>query len=191
MVWLSATAALTETTIMQSATRLLGSRTRWVAPTALAIALGFGAMTPAPAHAQDALTRVLVDVADVVFNNGAPYYRYGDYGPANRLVVARDSYGRPVYYRQVRDNRYPYQQHSAYDGYGRPVHDGYGRRDVDFRDYGRSPPYGNAYGYYRHHGDTRCDRDGDRCWNTGRGRHGDDEDRDYRDNRGRDEGDDD
>ncbi len=168
---------------MQSAIPLPGPVTRWIAPAALAVALGLGAMTPAPVHAQDALTRVLVDVADVVFNNGAPYYRYGEYGPATRLVVGRDPYGRPVYYRQVRSNRYSYQQQRAYDGYG--------RQDDDDRGNDRHQPYGNAYGYYRHDRDSRCDRDGDRCWNTRRGRHGDDGDRDHGDNRGRDQEDDD
>ena len=53
---------------------------RWFAPAVLAAGLGFGAMTPAPVQAQDSLTRVLVDIADVVLRSGVPYYRYGDYG---------------------------------------------------------------------------------------------------------------
>ncbi len=120
--------------------------TRWFAPALLAAGLGLAGMAPAPAQAQDSLARVLVDVADVVFNGGTPYYRYGNYGPDDRLLVRRDAYGRPVYYRQV-----PYRQ----DAYGRagydprdayPVYgDGYGRGPDD-----RSgPPYGHAYGYYR------------------------------------------
>ena len=74
---------------------------RWLAPAALAVGLGFGAMTPAPAQAQDTLTRVLVDVADVVLRGGQPYYRYGDYGSDDRLIVQRDRYGREAYYRMV------------------------------------------------------------------------------------------
>ncbi len=182
MVWMSAIHAGTEKTIMQAAIPLLGSMTRWIAPTTLAVAIGLGAVTPTPAHAQDALTRVLVDVADVVFNNGNAYSRYGEEIPANRLVVGRDAYGRPVYYRQVRNGRYPYQQR-AYDGYG--------RRNDDSRDNDRNPPYGNAYGYYRHHGATRCDQDGDRCWNSRHDRHGDDGDREHRGERDGDQGDDD
>lgn len=95
---------------------------RWFAPAALALGLGFGAATvPAPAQAQDELTRVLVDIADVVIRGGTPYYRHGNYGYDDRLIVVRDRYGRPVYYRSV-------------------------PRHVQHRS---GPPYGNAYGYYR------------------------------------------
>lgn len=95
---------------------------RWLAPAVLAAGLGFGAMTPAPAQAQDdTLTRVLVDIADVVLRGGVPYYRYGDYGYDDRLITQRDRYGRIVYYRMV-----PRYQ----------------------SDYRAGPPYGNAYGYW-------------------------------------------
>jgi hypothetical protein len=120
---------------------------RWLATAALAAGLGMGAMTPTPAHAQEGyeMARVVVDVADVIFRSGQPYYRYGNgYGYDDRLVVVRDRYGRPVYYRQVPR-------------------------------YGRSgPPYGNAYGYHRNRGYSdrysntysqrrvTCDRNG-RC----------------------------
>ena len=120
--------------------------TRWFAPALLAAGLGLGAMTPAPAQAQDSLARVLVDVADVVFNGGTPYYRYGNYGPDDRLVMGRDAYGRPVYYRQV-----AYGQ----DAYGRRIYDPRNAYPVRMDGYGRDgydrsgPPYGNAYGYYR------------------------------------------
>ena len=71
------------------------------------------ALSPAPAHAGDGddLVRVLVDVADVVLRGGIPYYRHGDYGYDDRLIVGRDRYGRPVYYRNVPrgyDKRSPY-----------------------------------------------------------------------------------
>lgn len=76
--------------------------TRWLAPAVIATGLASAALVPAPAHAQDdALARVLVDVADVVLRGGQPYYRYGNYGANDRLVVQRDRYGRPVYYRMV------------------------------------------------------------------------------------------
>lgn len=95
---------------------------RWLAPAVLAAGFGFGAMAPAPAQAQDdTLTRVLVDIADVVLRGGVPYYRYGDYGYDDRLIAQRDRYGRLVYYRMV-----PRYQ----------------------RDYRAGPPYGNAYGYW-------------------------------------------
>jgi hypothetical protein len=149
---------------------------RWFAPAVLAAGLGFGAMTPAPVQAQDSLTRVLVDIADVVLRSGVPYYRYGDYGYNDRLVASRDRYGRVVYYRMV-------------------------PRGYDYRSSYRSgPPYGNAYGYYRNgpgsrgmkcnkHGkckvqyyDARYDRDRydrdyrhdrDRRWDGRRWRYGD------------------
>jgi len=141
---------------------------RWLAPAALAVGLGFGAMTPAPAQAQDTLTRVLVDIADVVLRGGQPYYRYGNYGYDDRLIAQRDRYGRVVYYRMV--PRY---------------------YDDNYRD---GPPYGNAYGYYRNaanrnvkcnkHGkckasyyDPRYDRSGydDRYWDGRRWRDRDDD----------------
>ncbi len=90
---------------------------RWLAPAVLVA--GFGLAALAPAHAQsDPLTRVLVDVADVVLRGDQPYYRYGNYDDNDRLVVRHDRYGRPMYYRLV-----PVRTRSG-------------------------PPYGNAWGYY-------------------------------------------
>ncbi|MGH8078350.1 MAG: hypothetical protein ACREPE_13630 [Lysobacter sp.] len=76
---------------------------RWLVPAVLAAGLGTVALSPAPAYAQsgDDLVRVLVDVADVVLRGGTPYYRHGDYGYDDRLIVGRDRFGRPVYYRQM------------------------------------------------------------------------------------------
>ena len=91
---------------------------RWLAPVVVAAGFGVVAMTPAPAMAQsDDLVRVIVDVADVIIRGNTPYYRYGNYGYDDRLIVVRDRYGRPTYYRNV--PRHGYSQ----------------------------PPYGNAYGY--------------------------------------------
>lgn len=101
---------------------------RWLAPAVLAAGLGFGAaMAPAPAQAQnDDLARVIVDVADVIFRGGYPYYRYGDrYGYNDRLIVVHDRYRRPVYYRYAP------------------------RTVVYYRDGYRHPPYGVAHGYWR------------------------------------------
>lgn len=107
---------------------------KFLAPSVLAAALGMGFAMPAPqAQAQDNLTRVLVDIADVVFQSGSPYYRYGNYGQYDRLVVQRDPYGRPVYYRYV-----PQGYNARY-----------------------SPPYGNAYGYRGKDHDNRYYRDVD------------------------------
>ncbi len=98
------------------------SLTRLLAPTVLAAGLGLAALAPSPARADDDLVRVIVDVADVIYHGGQPYYRYGDgdrYGYGNRVVIVRDRYHRPTYYRYVP------------------------------RQYYRTPPRGNAYGYYR------------------------------------------
>ncbi len=141
---------------------------RWLAPAVLATGLGFGAMAPTPAQAyDDDLVRVVVDVADVIFNGGHPYYRYGPgYGYQNRLIVVHDRYRRPVYYRYVpRDTYYRYRS---------------------------GPPYGNAYGYWRdgrwwdgrrwHDRDhDRYDRYRDRHWESRRWR---DHDRDWDRHRG-------
>ncbi len=113
----------------------MSSLVRWLAPAALAVALGAGAFLPAPAHAyddrrSDDMIRVIVNVADIAFRSGHPYYRHGNYGYDDRLIVQRDHRGRPVYYRYVpRDDRY-------------------------------GPPYGNAYGYRRDHGDDHYSRNG-------------------------------
>ncbi len=77
---------------------------RWLAPLILSAGLGAGALAPATAHASDDLVRVLVDVADVVLRGGSPYYRHGNYGHHDRLIVVRDRHGRPSYYRQVPRN---------------------------------------------------------------------------------------
>lgn len=83
---------------------------RWlsglIGPAVLAAGLGAGALLPVTAHAQDSLTRVLVDVADVVIRGGTPYYRYDDYRYDNRLRQQRDRYGRTVYFRYVPINQY-------------------------------------------------------------------------------------
>lgn len=112
---------------------------RWLAPAVLAAGLGFAALSPVPAYAQngDGLVRVLVDVADVALRGNTPYYRNGNYGNDDRLVMERDRYGRPVYYRQV----------------------AYNARNA--------PPYGNAYGYDRNASNrhVKCNKHG-KCKNT-------------------------
>ena len=114
----------------------MATMTRWIAPVVFAAGFGAVAMAPAPAHAQsgDDLARVIVDVADVIFRSGQPYYRHGNYGYDDRLIVDRDRYGRPVYYRNA-----PRQAYRS------------------------GPPYGNAYGYHRNkNGAVKCDKKG-RC----------------------------
>jgi hypothetical protein len=96
------------------------SLTRFFAPALLALGLGVAAFAPATARASDDLVRVLVDVADVVYHSGQPYYRHGRYGYNDRVIIVRDRYHRPRYYR-------------------------YAPRVV----YHAPPPYGRAHGYYR------------------------------------------
>lgn len=148
----------------------MSSLARWLAPAALAATLAAGAALPAPAHAADPLVRVIVDLGDVVFRNGQPYYRYGRYDYDDRLIVERDYRGRPVYYRHVPrdyDDRYgppygnAYGYHRSRDGrYSRQICDGRGRCRVEYYDH----RYGDRYD---HRG---RDRDHDRDDRPGRWR---------------------
>ena len=120
---------------------------RWLAPAALAAALGAAALVPAPAKAQSAdLVRTIVDIADVVMRGNQPYYRHGDYSADDRLVMGRDRYGRPVDYRVATDPRYG--DRSGYDS-----RSGYRT--------GATPPYGRALGYHDNRGQrTKCNKHG-------------------------------
>lgn len=101
------------------------SPTRWLLPVLLAAGLGTAALTPVSARAADLrvehdLVRVVVDIADVIFRGGHPYYRHPGHGHGDRLIVVHDRRGHPVYYRELpRDD---YYRHSG-------------------------PPYGQAHGY--------------------------------------------
>lgn len=113
----------------------MSTLTRWLAPVVLVAGFGAAALAPAPAQAQsgDPLARVIVDVADVIFRGGTPYHRHGQYGYNDRLIVVRDRYDRPSYYREVR--------HAHRGG----------------------PPYGKAHGYHRNgpgRRDTKCNKHG-------------------------------
>ena len=141
---------------------------RLLAPSRLALALGAGFSMPAvPAQAQDDLSRVLVNVADVVFRAGVPYYRYGDYGRYDRLVVQRDGYGRPVYYRYV-----PVGYNAGYGSpYGDRGYDDRYYRNVDCNKHGKCKAV-----YYDRRYDSRYDgRRDDRGWDDHR-RHDHDDD---------------
>ena len=94
---------------------------RWLAPAVLAAGLGVAGLAPAPAQAQsNDLARVIVDIADVVLRGGVPYYRHSNYGYEDRLIVVRDRYGRPTYYRNVpRGNAHGYLRQRA----GPPQHE--------------------------------------------------------------------
>lgn len=73
------------------------SRTWW--PLALLVlALGStAAVVPGAARAADVQVRVLVDVADLIFRSGQPYYY--DRGYYQPVAVEYDAWRRPVYYR--------------------------------------------------------------------------------------------
>lgn len=128
--------------------------TRWMTPLLLAAGIGAAAL-PAPAQAQDDLTRVLVDIADVVLRGDTPYYRHGDYGDDDRLYMQRDRYGQQVYYRNAKCNKHGKCKAEYYS----PHHD----RDLRNR-------------YVRD--DRRQDRDRDDDWDDRRGRRGRDDDDD-------------
>lgn len=120
---------------------------RWLTSFALATVLATAAFAPAPARASDDLIRVIVDLGDVVIRSGQPYYRHGGYGYRDRLIVERDRYGRPVYYRYVPrySDRPPYgnaygyhrnydRRYDAYNRYSRRVCDSRGRCRVEYYD---------------------------------------------------------
>jgi len=151
--------------------------TRWLASTALAAGLGMATLAaPAPVQAQsgDDLARVIVDVADVIFRSGYPYYRYGNYGYNDRLFVERDRYGRPVYYRTVDRSGPPYGKAHGYwkkhASNKRGTCDRHGRCVTRYYDPRYDRRYDNRYDnrYYSYDRDRydrhdRYDRDG-RYW---------------------------
>lgn len=105
---------------------------RLSASAVLAAALGLASLAPGRANASEELVRVLVNVADVIYRNQQPYYHDRNDGRYDQVVMERDRYQRPVYYRYVPRN--------GSNGYR------------------SAPPYGNAYGYHRNQA-VRYDRD--------------------------------
>lgn len=128
----------------------MSNLSRWLAP--LVIAAGFGTMALAPSTARadsgDDLIRVLVDVADVVLRGDQPYYRNGNYGYNDRLIVVRDDRGRPRYYRDVPRRSYANHYRRA------PAYRGHGDRDVKCNKHGKCKVKTQTT-YY----DPRYDRD--------------------------------
>lgn len=123
---------------------------RWFVPVVLAVGLGVvGLFAVAPAqarghHHDHHLARVIVGLADVVIRGNVPYYRYGNYGYDDRLIIVHDRYRRPTYYRHV--PRHVVYRHAP--------------RRVVYRPaprYGYAPRYDNRYYSY-----DRPGRDGDR-----------------------------
>jgi hypothetical protein len=127
--------------------------TRWFAPMVLAAGLGtVAATTPAPARAGDDWARVVVDVADVIYHGGYPYYRY-DRGYRDRLVVVHDYRGRPNYYRRVYRAGPPYGNAYGYWNSPRGRCNKHGKCTTHYYD----ARYDRRYdrGYYHH--DRRWD----------------------------------
>jgi hypothetical protein len=137
---------------------------RWLTSSALTAALAVAAFAPAPAQANDDLIRLVVDLGDVVIRSGQPYYRHGGYGYDDRLIVERDRYGRPTYYRYAprHHSRPPYgnaygyhRNHNRYDDrryerYTRRVCDSRGRCRVEYYDPRYDRHSSHDYGYRRH-----------------------------------------
>lgn len=133
----------------------MSNLSRWLAP--LVIAAGFGTMGLAPSTARadsgDDLVRVLVDVADVVLRGEQPYYRNGNYGYNDRLIVVRDDRGHPRYYRNV--PRRAYVNNYGHSRYGRSSgYRGHGEREVKCNKHGKCKVKTQTT-YY----DPRYDRD--------------------------------
>lgn len=133
-----------------------------LAPLVLGAAGVGAALVPGTAQAQSSndLIRILVDASDVIFRSGTPYYRHGDYGQDDRLIVGRDRYGRPVYYRNGYRSQPPYGVAHGYHrnrGYAQPRTrcDSRGRCTTTFYDprQDRRGYYDNRY--YDHRYDNR------------------------------------
>ncbi len=138
---------------------LRSDRTAWMRGALLAAALA-GAATLLPAaraHATDVQVRVLVDVADLVFRSGRPYYHErGYYQP---VVVEYDRWRRPVYYRYAPRPVVVYQAPPRYYAPPRHYHAppprhyrvGYDdhRYDRDRHDHGKK---GKGHGHDKHRG---------------------------------------
>lgn len=121
---------------------------RWLAPLVIAAGLGTLSLAPTTARADsgDELVRVLVDVADVVLSGNQPYYRNGNQGYNDRLVVVRDNRGQQRYYRNVP------RRHPASNYRGGPSYNYRGDQDVSCNKHGRCKVKTTYY-------DPRYDRD--------------------------------
>lgn len=153
--------------------------TRWFAPVVFAAGLAVASLAPSSAHAQSHdqnVARVIVDVADVIFRSGQAYDRRGRYGHDDLLVVVRDRYGRPFYYRSApgRVSYGPrYRQQAPRLGNTRC--DRRGRCTVTYYDARRD----NRYSRWDHRYDDRGYRGSDRGRGRGHGSwRGRDRDRD-------------
>lgn len=82
------------------ASKLRNPTRAWLPAALLALSLGGVAATvPGQAQAADVQVRILVDVADLIFRSGRPYYYDYGQGYYQPVVVEYDAWRRPVYYR--------------------------------------------------------------------------------------------
>ncbi len=125
--------------------------------TAGVLALGIAAagFTPTPAKAQSVvdIARVIVDVHDIVYRSGVPYYRYGSYRPEDRVYyVVRN--GHREYYRKgpPRGNAYGYYGRAPGQMKKRTVvrNNYYYRGDRNDRDHGRDDDHGRDWDHGKH-----------------------------------------
>ncbi|HEY0506350.1 MAG TPA: hypothetical protein VGD42_22940 [Lysobacter sp.] len=144
---------------------------RWVAPVVLAAGLGAAALVPTPARADDDWARVIVDVADVIYHSGYPYYRY-DRGYRDRLVVVHDYRGRPTYYRRVYRAGPPYGNAYGYWNAPRGKCNKHGKCVTQYYDARYDHRYDRSYYRDRHDRYDRYDRRYDARYDD-RYRHGD------------------
>lgn len=146
-----------------------------LAPALLAAGLGVaGLFSIAPAQAQNNdLARVIVDIADVVVRGNVPYYRHGNYDYDDRLIIVRDRYQRPTYYRYV-PRHVQYRQVPRYGYAQRTKCNKHGKCKVEYYDPRHDRHHDDRY--YSYDGRyNRYDRDDDdRRWD--RRRHDRDDD---------------
>lgn len=140
----------------------------WLAPVVLGVAAAGASLMPAPARASDDFIRILVDASDVIFRSGYPYYRHNSgYNYNDRLIVVRDRYGRPVYYRNAPryGNGHGYGYGHRYDGPQQTRCDSRGRCTTRYYDsrYDRN----NRYSHYdnRYYGNRYNGHRYDSRWN--------------------------
>lgn len=128
----------------------------WLAPVVLGVAAAGASMMPATAHAQSGgdLIRILVNASDVIVRGGHAYDRHNsNYGYNDRLVVGRDRYGRPLYYRNA--PRYGSSYGSSYGSgyaYGNQYQNGQQQTRCDSRGRCSTQYYDSRYSRGNGHG---------------------------------------
>lgn len=128
---------------------LRSHRATWMRGALLAAALA-GAATLLPAsraQAADVQVRVLVDVADLIYRSGRPYYY--DRGYYQPVVVEYDHWRRPVYYRYAPRPVVVYRPAPPPRYYAPPRHYHAPQYRVGYNDYRHDR---DRHGRHDHHG---------------------------------------